>query len=277
MNYRWALGALALCACSAEVADTGDETTVGTVSDAVTRVEYTADVTTGHSQVVTNMASSSGNVCFLTRVSGKFYTASDSVTITKGASVWTLAVTSTASNGTVGATAVCVAGTDLGQSPLVQSSQGQQHTYNFSASLFNSGGACFLSHVAGHFGGSGDHVQVGWDGGSNWKLDVTQTSSGASEAKAQCIKYKTPITLDNGSTFGQWFAGNSGTLLYKDQAPLANPTVACYLFGMRGKFMGYGERVAASYQTSYQYHYLGGKQGDSGSGLAASGGCISVN
>lgn len=263
MNYRWALGALALCACSGEATETGDEGAVGTTSEAFNGATFTATTVVGGGSPSVNMGTATGRACFLARVEGKFYSTGDSATVKRVNGVWNLTVHSTAPNGMVLASAICVNGT-------VRNNENQLALTGQTLDL-GLGGTCFLSHVAGHFGGIGDHVQVGYDG-SRWNLQSKAQSPEGTEASAVCVSTLTPKILSNNSTFASWNAGDASNLILAD----ANHTSACALFSMRGKFMGNQEYEIVEYNAGLQAHYLYGHVGGLGSAVGASAGCISA-
>jgi hypothetical protein len=242
--------------------EAGDEPAAGTVSEAIARDEHNW----AKGQLDMDMGPSAGRVCFLTRVSGKFYSTNDFVQIIKRNGNWILTGGGTAPGGTVGATAVCVAGTDRGESLLVTATPGSPKSVGL-----GSGGACFLTHVGGHFGGGGESVLIN----GNWTLNVKANTPEGVQARARCISNKSPITLSNGSTVASWTQGHSATTLILDpHGDPWNPAAACYLLSLTGKFMGYDERVSAYYNTDTTMHYVGGHVGALGGSMGASAACL---
>jgi hypothetical protein len=270
MTHRLVLTALTLCvcACSGEGVEADPEGALGTEKEALSSVATYTQTASGGKQVNTIIEPAAGRVCFISKVTGKFY-GDDVVDVYIYNGQWHFGVTSTAPGGMVSANATCVNGTVRYQSIPVTGFPGTPGFLDL-----GTGGTCFLNFVAGHFGGSGDRVQVGYDGVSRWNLQATQTSSGSVSAAAVCIDNKIPYVLKGNTTFGTWVLGDSSP---KQILSDPNHTAACGMFGMKGKFMGSGEWVSVWYDSAAGVHDIGGNVGGLGAGLGVSGGCVPAN
>jgi hypothetical protein len=167
------------------------------------------------------MGTSSGRICFLTRVSGTFGT-NRYVSITNSNGVWWLG----GSSAGVSAQARC-RGIFTATPPTEYSwSQGQNPVLMGSIK----GRACFLTRVGGDFEGTSERVEVFSGNSTSWWLGGSSTQAGV-HAKARCVIY--PYYLPQQPySYTAWIP--SGV----DPKILGSSNWGCYLAGMSGDFEG---------------------------------------
>lgn len=195
-------------------------------------------------QPVVLMGGTDGRVCFLTRVTGKFYGGGEAVYVFASGGSWYLGGQSQQSG--VGAGARCVSVASY--SGEYSWSQGQYPVYMGSAS----NRACFLTRVTGKFKGGGEvvHAYTSWDA---WYLGG-QSQQSAVGASARCVDM---------APSGEYGWGQGQLPVYMG----SSANLACFLTRMTGKFEGGGEVVRA--YTSGDWWYLGGQSQQSAVGASA--------
>ncbi len=190
------------------------------------------------------MGGTSGRVCFLTRVTGKFEGGGEVVNVFASGGSWYLGGQSLQAG--VGASARCVSVAFY--SGEYSWSQGQVPAFMGSAS----NRACFLTRVTGKFEGGGEvvHAYTSWD---SWYLGGQSLQAGVG-ASARCV--------DLWSS-GEYSWGQGQIPVY--MGSFADR--ACFLTRMTGKFEGGGE-VVRTY-ASGDWWYLGGQSLQAGVGASA--------
>jgi len=232
---------------------------------------YTAEYSWPRGRFSTRMVRSTGSVCFLTGIHGKFRGTSDMVKISNARGYWY--VTGISNEPGIGATARCfkydsskVVGTRFHESAAGDDLDLGVHRF------------CALSRVSGAFESDGDVVKVYRASDGHWFLQTTATSTGVNGG-AICLD-DDPATPFRTSRIADVAAGDTQVLAEnlipnetKQTEPLKGP--ACFLTRMTGKFSGEGGSVqtfvASAVNGTWNY-YLRAVGSDPG--VATSGACV---
>ncbi len=191
---------------------------------------YWGEVAWSSGQSPQPLGSTTGRVCFLSRVSGMFGSGRY-VRIYASNNSWWLAGSETG----VGARARCV--TTFSYTTEYAWSQGQNPT-NMGSTTRR---ACFLTRVGGDFEGSGERVEVFASFppyGGSWLLGGSSVHAGV-HARARCILYA-PWDPPQPYSYSNWRSSTLGAVI------LQPAWWACFLSGMSGDFEG-----ANSYVQTY--------------------------
>lgn len=211
--------------CGAEGEDVSE---VGEVQSALTSSSYSWSK--GAAPV--DMGVSFGRACFLTRISGDFEGAGETVKAEIVSGRWVLSGT-TGLPGSISAQARCVY---LFPTAYASWSKGQARV------AAQTGGACFLTRVSGQFNGGGESVNLVRDSANRWTLGGSSLASGSISASAVCV-------ANEGHSINTAWNGAPWGVPIRWDASAAQPIHVCGLQGMKGAFEGGGESIAVALET----------------------------
>ena len=201
---------------------------------------YTPEYSWPRHRFSTRLLPSTGTVCFLTGIHGKFTGTSEMVKISNGRGYWYVTGISKQRGG-VGASARCFKydSTKVIATQINESSTGADLDLGVHR-------LCALSRVSGNFESAGDVVEVYLASSGHWFLRATATSSGVNGG-AICLDddpatpFRTSRIVDVAAGDTQVIASNLIPNETKPTEPLKGP--ACFLTRMTGKFSGEGGSV----------------------------------
>jgi len=256
----------------------GGATPISTADDETVAVDgsqglsaYTNEYSWERGRRSTRMLRSSGSVCFLTGIHGKFRSLSDMVKVSNVRGNWY--VTGISNQPEVGATARCF---KYDSAKVVQTQfneSARQEDLDLGAHRF-----CALSRVSGNFESDQDVVKVYLANSGHWFLRTAATSSGVNGG-ALCLD-DDPATPLHASRIADVQRGDTQVIAenlipneIKPTEPLKGS--ACFLTRMAGNFSGEGGNVqtfvAASANGTWNY-YL--RATGSEPGVASSAACL---
>jgi hypothetical protein len=233
---------------------TPDDEVVAAPSTSVL-TSYTAEYTWEQGKPSKRMLPSTGSVCFLTGIHGKFSSTSERVKVSNVRGFWYL--TGSSQQIGVGATARCFS---YDAAKVVAT----QVNYSSAASDLDLGAhrVCALSRVSGDFQGNGDVVKIYLAQSGHWFLQTTASSTGLNGG-ALCLDDAPTVALgvsrilDAKAGDALIAAANLAPNQAEPTEPLKGP--ACFLTRMTGKFTGASDRVdthVASTATRTWNYYL---------------------
>jgi hypothetical protein len=142
------------------------------------RADYTTAYDWASGQQPTNLGSTNGRVCFLTRVSGRFKQATDWIGVYQSGGSWFLSGSSQARNGSARARCVTVGA----YSSEYSWSQGARNATYLG---LTGNRVCALTYMGGQFDSASDFVEISKAAG-HWYLSGGSSRSGVA-AKARCF------------------------------------------------------------------------------------------
>ncbi|HEY0711772.1 MAG TPA: hypothetical protein VGF45_03805 [Polyangia bacterium] len=213
-------------------------------------------------QAPVDMGVSFGRTCFLTRVSGDFEGLGESVKAEVVTGRWKLSGT-TGLPGGISAKARCVY---LFPTAWASWSKGQARV------SAQTGGACFLTRVAGQFNGGGESVGLVKDASNRWTLGGSSQAPGSISASAVCV-------ANEGHSINTAWARATWLIPIRWDGWEAQPTNVCGLQGMKGAFEGLGESITVAFESynsepTWTFRGISGVSGASYM-IGGTAGCIS--